>query len=215
MSRKYKRRVRKRFKKRVLKFFSTIFFVLSIGFFAVFAYYYFYPAEMVVGDLTYEDGLVTIAVDNAGKDSYCAIVSSKVEKADISDDDWKKISSDKCLYELDKKGNYSVYIKHDDQIEQFTFNEFFEISVSQTEFYLALNDSEKLKYKSLSFGDSLVEVESLDSDVIKIKNDVMTAVGEGTTKVVISGGNIKEEIDVVVTDLIDPMPKEYNYNRKQ
>ena len=124
---------------------------------------------------------------------------------------WENDIYDHCCTGL--YGNYSVYIKHDDQIEQFTFNEFFEISVSQTEFYLALNDSEKLKYKSLSFGDSLVEVESLDSDVIKIKNDVMTAVGEGTTKVVISGGNIKEEIDVVVTDLIDPMPKEYNYNR--
>lgn len=41
----------------------------------------------------------------------------------------------------------------------------------------------------------------------------MTGVGEGHAKVIVTDGFTEKEIDVVVTDLIDPIPKKYNYER--
>lgn len=178
-------------------------------------YYYFnnVPVEMVFSDVSYDKGVFSVEVKESDSNSYCVVVPSSFKESEISDADWSLFVDNVCKYKVDKSGNYSVFVKNSLGIKKFDIDKNLYFSTSKSELYLALGDKEKLKIDSVNVGKGSYKIESLDEDVVEIKNNVITGVSEGTAKVVVSNDNDRKEISVVVTDLIDPMPKEYNYNR--
>ena len=72
----------------------------------------------------------------------------------------------------------------------------------------------KIKYEVLELGKNEILIKYLDEDVLTINNDTINAKNIGRAKVAISNNDIKKHFEVVVTDLINKMPKEYDYNKK-
>lgn len=118
-----------------------------------------------------------------------------------------------CEYKINKPGNYELYVENKSgtrKIQGFDKVYFSALKSKKRKYYLAVGDSVDILYSYITVGDSDINLKSSDETVADIKGNRIYAKNSGTTKVILG----EEEIAVVVTNLIDKMPKNYNYNRK-
>lgn len=188
--------------KKFLYFLSFVLFIFGIGF--ILYYFHLVSLKVIVSDIDYSDGEFVVSLDNFDKYTFCAISSN-------SDDlEFNSANNGVCRYGVDEFGSYKLYIKHYDEINSYDVDKFFNVEFSKKNYYLAVGDSVNIKYKSLSIGNvdtSLFDVSN--SSVVSLKGNKIYGKKKGTAY--ISFGDKK--IKVVVTDLIDKVPRKYNYSR--
>ena len=200
-------------KKKVLFIIAIIFGLFGLSFFGVFFYFYINPIEMEIDNFLYEDKFLSFEVYNVSKDAYC-IVTTSDDVASLDNNYWYKISDNKCKYRLDKLGNYNVFVKNNNEITKLDISKTLDIYINKKTYYLALGDNKDISYSLLNIGSGNVSISSKNEKVVSAKENNVIANNVGSTKIVISGDGVSKEITIVVTDLIDKMPKKYNYNRE-
>ena len=191
-------------------FFSGILFILGL---ASIGYYFYYTnfvegeKEYLIQDISYTNKVASVTIDGALDGQSCAISSSDKY-------DWVKIKDNKCEYKLTEKGIYYVYLKINDEVVKLdNKSKVLDILVDVDNYYLALNDSKRIKYRYISIGDEKVNIATSDKNVIALNRGYIKSVDEGEAKITFTAGDLSKDVKVVVTDLIDKMPKKYNYNR--
>lgn len=199
--------------KKVLIFIAIVFGLLGLSSFGVFFYFYINPIEIEISNFSYENKFLNFEVYNVGKEAYC-IVASSDDVSNLDNSYWYKISDNKCKYRLDELGNYNVYVKNNNKITKLDISKTFDIFVNKKIYYLAVGDNRDISYSLLNIGSGNVLVSSLNEKIVSVDKNKISANGVGSTKVIISGDGVSKEIAVVVTDLIDKMPKKYNYDRE-
>lgn len=200
-------------KKKILLFVAVVFWILGFGFFCAFCYFDVNPIEIEVNNFFYDNDFVSFDVSNSGEQTYC-MISSLDDVSDLDDSYWYRVVDNKCKYKLDKFGDYNVYIKNNNKITKLDVSKTFDISVDKKKYYLALGDSKNLIFKTLSVGNASVSVYSKNDKIVSTKGNKIIATGVGSTKVIVSIDGVLREVTVVVTDLIDKIPKQYNYDRE-
>ena len=173
-------------KRKFLFLIGIFLFILSVCCFYMFYYFDKNPINLILDDVSYNEGVFKISVENSGTNSYCAVVPSTFDESKISSDSWVKFVNNKCEYKVEKLGNYSIFVKNNFGIDKFDVDKNFYFSVAKSKFYLAKGDKEKLKIDSLNVGSGSYKIKSLNEKVVKVKDNVMTGVSNGTTKVIVS-----------------------------
>lgn len=177
---------------------------------AMFCFFSGYFKEIVVNDVLYNEEIFEISFDDIDENSYCVIVKNDSDLAQVK---WHKIENDLCKYKVSAYGSYSVYVRKGKQISRVNVpDETFKIEPDKSVYYLAVGDSRKLLYKDISLGESAVSLKSKNADIVSVSDNEIFARKKGVTKVFMHGNGVKKEI-VVVTDLINKMPKSYDYDR--
>lgn len=192
---------------------SFVFFILGLSLIGLYFYFYREVAELKDTNVTYnnyKDYMLTLDVSGDSDNLYCA-VSKEENKKEMK---FKKVVNKKCLYEVKDSGSYHVYLKENDIVNEYKLNKVLDIIVKKDTYFLAEKDTSKIKYDVVELGKNDILLKSSDYNVVSISNDVMNSNTKGNAKVIISNDDIKKEVSVVVTNLIDKMPKEFNYNKK-
>lgn len=200
-------------KKKVLLFIAVIFWILGFVFLSFYCYFSVNPIEIEVSDFSYEDKFLTFQIENVGKNSYC-VVSNLDDVSKLQDSYWNLISDNKCNYKLEKFGNYNVFIKNNDKIKKLDVSKTFDISVDKERYYLAVGDNKTIPFNMLNIGSGDVSISSKNEKIVSVKENNVIANSVGSTRVIISGSGVSREITIVVTDLINKMPKKYDYDRE-
>ena len=193
--------------KRVYLILGLFFAFLSYIFLGFFAYFYNYSVDKIsVRDISYKDKTVRIGFSNSYGNIYCAVVYG--DKTNTIK--WERVKDGNCNYKIKDFGNYNIYIKKNNSIRKvYGINKVLYVSIDKDKYYLAVNDSKKIVYTSISIGYDSLPVKSDDESIAYVKNGVINATKSGTTKIRVGD----KEITVIVTDLIDKIPKKYNYKR--
>ena len=191
--------------KRVYLILGLFFAFLSYIFLGFFAHFYNYSVDKIsVRDISYKDKIVRIGFSNSYGNIYCAVVYG--DKTNTIK--WERVKDGNCNYKIKDFGNYNIYIKKNNSIRKvYGINKVLYVSIDKDKYYLAVNDSKKIVYTSISIGYDSLPVKSDDESIAYVKNGVINATKSGTTKIRVGD----KEITVIVTDLIDKMPKKYNY----
>lgn len=199
--------------KKVGYFFSGILFLLgvsSIGFYFYYTNVLDVEKEFLIKDISYLDNVASVEIEGDTEGVYCAISSLK----DASKFDFVKLDGNNCNYKLTEKGIYYVYLKVDGEIVKLdNMKKVLDIFVDKNNYYLATLDTKKLKYRYISIGDEEVVLSSSDEKVATARNGYVKTHNSGKAKITFSSGDLKKQTNILVTDLIDKMPKEYDYDR--
>ena len=194
--------------KKVCIFFAVFFIIVSFISFGLFIHYRNFDInKLVVKSVNYSNNTFTIEVSDYYGNMYCGVKSKTADDLVMN-----SFNDNTCKYKITKPGNYDLYIENETGTRKITgFDKVYSsvLKTKKRKFYLAEGDSVKLSYSYVSVGDSSMYFKSNNKKIAYVKNGVLYAKSSGTTKITFG----KEIIDVVVTDLIDKMPKEYNYNR--
>ncbi len=181
---------------------SFVFFILGLSLIGLYFYFYREVAELKDTNVTYnnyKDYMLTLDVSGDSDNLYCA-VSKEENKKEMK---FKKVVNKKCLYEVKDSGSYHVYLKENDIVNEYKLNKVLDIVVKKDTYFLAEKDTSKIKYDVVELGKNDILLKSSDYNVVSISNDVMNSNTKGNAKVIISNDDIKKEVSVVVTNLID------------
>lgn len=192
---------------------SFVFFILGLSLIGLYFYFDREVAELKDINVTYnnyKDYMLTLDVSGDSDNLYCT-VSKEYNKKEMK---FKKVVNKKCLYEVKDSGSYHVYLKSKNKIKEYKINKVLDIAIEKDTYFLAKNDTSKIKYNVIELGKNDILLKSSNNNVASISNNIMNSNVKGNAKVIISNGDIKKEISVVVTNLINKMPEEFNYNKK-
>lgn len=196
-----KRRVKKRFK----RFFLLFVFVLLL--FVAFNNFYVSDIDKIeIKKIDYDNKTLVIRGSSYFGNMECS-VTDNVSKAK-----WKRVWGNVCRYKIESFGNYDIYFRNKNGVKKIdNVNKVFYSSLrnKKKDYYLAVGSSEKILYNYLIIGKSNPSFKSSDDSIVSVKNGKIYGKSIGTAKVSLGD----EKINVVVTDLIDKIPKEYNYHR--
>ncbi len=205
MAKRRKRRVKKKVKV-IFLVFSIICLIIALLCFGSFLYFKNYDINKLEFSVdSYKDKTFKIKVSDYFGNLYCSVSKSR------NNIKWKRFSGHTCKYTIGDFGKYDIYIKKGSDVRKLdNINKVFysSLSTKKDKYYIAVGAKEKLKIKYVSIGTDVPLVSS-DDNVVYIKDSTMVAKGKGKATVSLR----KEKVSVVVTNLIDKMPKNYNYNR--
>ncbi len=199
------KRVKRRIKRKVLMLLLA--FILILGALACGVSFYKYRNfdinELSVKKINYEDKAFKIKVSDYYGDIKCGISRNNGKI------NWIYMNNSTCKYKITKYGNYNIYFKNKKGIKKIEdINELFYLSLKKKKYYIAVGDSKRISYKFVSVGNKPV-FNSSDKSVAYVKDGILYAKKSGKAEITIQD----KKISVVATDLIDKMPKQYNYNR--
>ena len=202
---KKRRRVKKKVKI-IFLIFALFCLFISLGCLGLFWFLYNVDVnDIELKDVSYDDKVFKIKVGNHYGRLYCGV------STDSNDIKWTSFFGNTCKYTIDKLGKYNVYIKKGSDVRELNnINKVFYSSLTgkKDKYYMAVGAKEKLKISYVSVGAD-VSLKTSDESIVSVNGSTMIAKGSGKAKV--SLGN--KEVTVVVTNLINKMPKNYNYNR--
>ncbi|MBE6140150.1 MAG: hypothetical protein E7172_01255 [Firmicutes bacterium] len=195
-----------------------VFFLICelCGITSILLYFYFTmfakPKEVIINYIDYKDEIIKIEVLNAKEgESFCAFDERDTKEEDLT---WKEISNNICSYEIKDVGSYILYIKNKEEIiTDETTSKVLKIIPKKEKYYLAKNVTAKIEYDVIELGTNEINVSIKNKEIATLENNKFTSEKAGTTIIVLESEEIKEEIQLTVTDLIDKMPKNYNYDR--
>lgn len=198
----------RRFKLKIIL--AILCFILAICLFALYFYIvYFMNNDITVKEVSYNSDLVSISFNEDLSDYYCKISSTK-EKGE-----WKKIEDNTCEGSVLYFENYRLYVKKDDEIKKVDFDGvLLDFNVSKTIYYLAVSGTSVIKPKIKTIGNfDRIDYSIDDESILKVDYNKITGVKPGVTDVSVFYKNGSSKIRVRVTDLIDKVPYEYNFDR--
>ena len=194
--------------KKALVFLGIVFIMLSLGCIGLFVYYRNFNIEKLgIKSVTYSNNTFKIKVSDYYGDMSCG---AKLKSSD--DLVLNSFNGNTCEYKIKKPGNYELYVENKSgtrKINGFDKVYSYSLKTKKRKYYLAVGDSVKIKYNYITVGNSSIGLKSKNKKIAYVKGNRIYAKSSGTTKVTFGD----EEITVIVTDLIDKMPKEYNYDR--
>lgn len=160
--------------------------------------------DVVIKNVVLDEKL-KITIEETVKELYCS----------TDKEDWVLVSENTCVLELPEDTNsYNIYFKNGDKIYKYEKDLSLALNVNKEKFYLAVGGKEELKINQVSINntkEATVEVE--DESVATYTDGVIKGIKVGTTNIKVSNETVTKNIEVVVTDLINVMPKEYKYNK--
>ncbi len=197
----------------IILFFCLVFSILGGVF------YYFYISYK---DITsFSNPIVTFYDSEKDAIKIEASVSSNTVVCGFSNDKniigvtFSKPTDNKCTGEINK-GSYYIFTKNKYGIVSSSLIDDFVVEVNTKDnYYLAVGGSDVVKYDVIEVGNPLVDFVSLDSSVVSVDKDKITGKKLGKTKInIVSNEIVLKEINVVVTDVITKVPKEFNNKKK-
>lgn len=133
--------------------------------------------------------------------------------------DFVKSENNKCTIEY-TKGNKNIYLKNrNNEIKKFTNNKKLSylksFEVKENKLYLAINGEEKLTVDAEFIGESSKINYSIENkNIAEIDdNGVVKGIQNGNTFIIVEVLNQKKQIEVIVTDKINKMDYNYNYDK--
>ena len=193
--------------KKVCLFFGIVFSMLSFLCFGAFVYYKDFDInKLTIKDVSYDNDTFKIKVSDYYGNLYCA-VSKNTDNIK-----WNHFSDNTCEYKIKDFGNYKIYLKNSSGIKEIdNINKVFYsfLTNKKSKYYMAVGSKEKIDFRYVSVGNAMASLKSSDDSIVYVDKSIIHAKKNGTAK--ISFGD--DSISIVVTDLIDKMPKKYNYNR--
>lgn len=170
---------------------------------------YFSIDDISVKNTSFNNNNLTIYFNNVKGKVKCLIT----DKKEIKNEKWKNITENKCRFKLEKNKNYNIYIKRSTKIKKLPVSpKVLYFSIDKKTYYLAEHDKRKISYSYITLGDVKNLFISSDSGVASVKDNKIISENKGTSKIKVK--DFDEEINIIVTDLINKVPKKYNYKRE-
>lgn len=194
---------RRKVKKKFLLF-AFLCMLASCFCFAFFNYFRVFDINKIdVKSIKYKNKNFTIKVSDFYGPMECS-VTDDVKKAK-----WVSVKGNVCKYEIKKFGDYDIYFKNNSGVKKInSVNKLFYVSVKKKKYYIATGNSVKFLYDYVSVGGK-PKIKSNNSSIAYVKDDRIYTKASGKTDINIDS----EKVNVVATNLIDKMPKNYNYDR--
>lgn len=152
-----------------------------------------------------------IAIVPSSKQVYCAVTAEKVDESEL---DFQKLSNDKCYVSVPLEKQY-VYFKSPNEVisKPLEVNNYVVGIDAEDKHYVPISTEHNIYDKLVVVGNPDVLWVSLDK-VITVKGDKYHSDNIGKTKLrAMSNNKVVKEIEVVVTDVIVPLPKAFDTSR--
>ena len=204
------------------------FFLLLLGGGGAGGYFYYTQILVspipVVENITINDKnelVVKYSIDNKRKykDIYC-LFNNDGSTPSVDDSNWKLAENNECSTLLEDKTYYAYLKNHDGKVTVIEnaseYGKITKLEASKEIVYVAKNGVYNLTAKSEKIGNvsGVLKWTSEDESIATVdENGKVTGVKVGKTKVIAQINDVKDEIEVLVTDLITVRPKTYNYNK--
>lgn len=193
--------------------FILIVFILIFKIFTTLLANYYYENKILNVELN-DENKISIKLKN-NNISYCYMGEN------LNNVKWTKSENKECILEY-KENNNKFYIKNlfgkiFEYDNSYDLTKVTELNIKNSKMYLAINGTEKLEYKYETLGKVKEEIifKSENNDIATVDNlGNITGVSNGETKIKVIYKNKETSIEVVVTDMIDIMPNEYNFDRE-
>lgn len=209
--------------------FLTVFAILAVLAGGGFGGYYYYSKILVspipvVENISINDKnelVVKYSVDNKRKykDIYCLFNNDGVTP-DANDKNWKLAENNECSTLLEDKTYYAYLKNHDGKVTVIEnaseYGKITKLEANKEIIYIAKNGTYNLSAKSEKIGNvtGVLKWLSDDESIAKVdENGKVTGLKVGKTKITAQINDVKDEVEVLVTDLITVRPKSYNYNK--
>lgn len=188
----------------------TIITILGVSFIGIGIYnIYFSIEDISVKDINFKDNNLTVYFKGVRGNAKCLVT----DKKELKDEKWNDIAKNKCKFKLDKNKNYNIYVKRNTKTRKlYVSPKVLYFSIDKKTYYLAKHDKRKISYSYITLGDIKDLFTSSDKSVAYVENNKIISENKGTSKIKVK--EFDEEINVIVTDLINKAPKKYNYNRE-
>lgn len=153
------------------------------------------------------------------KEIYC-LFNTTGETPKENDTGWTLAKNHECTIVLDDNIYYAFLKNHDNEITEVKqtseYGKVLTFEANKEKVYVAKNGTYSLTSKLEKIGniDTKVKWTSADESIATIdENGKIKGVKAGTTKITATIENTTDEVEVMVTDLIVPMPKNFNNNK--
>lgn len=201
--RKYKKR-KLRYKIKILSNFLLLILICTSG-------YYLYNLiinKSPILSITNKNNNLIIELDN----NYDCLFTDEYILPDVDSNKW--VASDKeykCYTKFDN--SKYIFLKKDNKIVYSTDDVIYLETLSD-KVYMALNDKKDLPIKVIGNINNL-DFKYSNSTVIDINKGKIISNSIGNTSIITKYNGTKNIIDVIVSDLIVTMPKEYDLKKKE
>ena len=135
-------------------------------------------------------------------------------------DNWEKINNNTCIFKIEKNKSYYIFLMNNlNNIKQINDKKnkyhLIKLNVNQEKIYLALNNEKQIEYSLLSYTtNEILKWTSSDEKIATIENGLVKGINNGNVTITAEIANIKKEIEVIVTDTITKIPKEFNTKKE-
>lgn len=199
-------------KNKILLFIGVIISLLGIAF--VFYFNKFYTPRIEVNNIVFNNDVVNVYLDTYSiykTKIRCAIVKDDVDN-NSSNIKWNNLNYGVCSEKISKGNNYKILVKSQDKIIEIDGSTILDVTFKKHYYYMAIGESIKLDYKSTGISKPTIVLKS-DNDYASVDKNTITAKKKGKSIITVDGLESKEKVNILVTDLINKAPKEYNYDR--
>ena len=153
------------------------------------------------------------------KDVYC-LFNTTGDMPKENDQNWTLAKNNECSIVLDDNIYYGFLKNKNNEIVEVKqtseYGKVLTLEASKEKIYVAKKGTYTLSTKLEKIGnvDGIVTWTSADEKIATVdENGKVTGIKAGTTKVTAAVGKATDEIEVLVTDLIIPMPKNFNNSK--
>ena len=207
---------------------SLFFILLVLAILAFFGYrmynkYVVAPTPIVNSIKISNDNILKInfSVDEykLHKEIYC-LFNITNKKPSVNDKNWVLSKNNECSISLDDNVYYGYLKNYDGEIIKIDdvseYGKITKLDVNKEKIYLAKSGIYKLSatFEKIGNVDSALTWSSDDESIAKgDENGNVIAIKSGNTKIRATIGGVNRDVDVLVTDLITTMPKNFNNSK--
>lgn len=157
-------------------------------------------------------GKVDISIIPSKEQSFCSVVKEEVSVEKL---EFQKMVDGKCTVSIPLEKHF-VYFKNKNDVISLglVVNDYVVKLDMEDKYYLTLNNEKKLYNQLVVVGEPKVSFININ-DVVLVKEDTFTTKNLGTTTMqAIYNNEVIGETKIVVTDVIVPVPKEFDDSRE-
>ena len=204
---KKKVKLNKRQKRKII--FNSIFTIILLAF-IYYIGFYISPTPIIKSVYIDDDNNMVVKFNINSKRHrnkiYC-LYKTNDEVISINDEDWFLTSNNECIYPIEPNNVYYTYLKNEDNyIYNVNSNKTGRVYNLKTQdvVYLPIKGTHevKLTYDSIGFLDNTVTYEIENDSILSIKDNIISGLKDGTSKVKVKIMNAEIDINVTVTSLI-------------
>ncbi len=203
------------------KFFLTLLLIISFVGFMTSLVIFTYPKPPIT-KMYLENGKLNIKFSinkyKINKNIYCYL-SKEVKTPILSDENWIKTNDNVCQFDF-KDDSYNLWVKNDKEIiysydSNNTKTLEFNVNYSKESRYLAKKGTFKIDYtyKSIGINENNIKWTSNNEKIATVSDGKVTGVSNGTAKISVNVDKETKSFEFVVTDLIVPVPKSFDFNK--
>ena len=182
------------------------------------------PPTPSVKKITITDGnklsiKYTVEEYKKNKDIYC-LFNTTGDMPLASDPNWTLAKNHECTITLDANKYYGYLKNQNNEIvavnETSNYGKIISFEANKEKIYIAVNGTYSLSTKLEKIGNISDQINwtSADETIATVdENGKVKGIKKGTTKITATIGEATDEIEVLVTNLITTMPKNFNNNK--